>query len=49
MTTLALGAMDKIMRLNSVASTIENRFVYLPKQAEWLEVLPPRADDLSRQ
>jgi predicted phage terminase large subunit-like protein len=31
------GGMDKIMRLNSVTSTIENRFVYLPKQAEWLE------------
>ncbi len=31
------GGMDKVMRLNSVTSTIENRFVYLPKQAEWLE------------
>jgi predicted phage terminase large subunit-like protein len=31
------GGMDKIMRLNSVTSTIENRFVYLPEEAEWLE------------
>jgi predicted phage terminase large subunit-like protein len=29
--------MDKIMRLNSVTSTIENGFVYLPAEAEWLE------------
>jgi predicted phage terminase large subunit-like protein len=28
--------MDKIMRLHSVTSTIENGFVYLPEQAEWL-------------
>jgi predicted phage terminase large subunit-like protein len=28
--------MDKIMRLNSVSSTIENGFVYLPEQADWL-------------
>jgi predicted phage terminase large subunit-like protein len=28
--------MDKIMRLHSVTSTIENGFVYLPQQAEWL-------------
>ena len=30
------GALDKIMRLNSVTSTIENGFVYLPTEAEWL-------------
>jgi phage terminase large subunit-like protein len=30
------GTMDKIMRLNSVTSTIENGFVYLPERAEWL-------------
>jgi len=29
--------MDKIMRLHSVTSTIENGFVYLPEQAEWLD------------
>jgi len=28
--------MDKIMRLHSVTSTIENGFVYLPERAEWL-------------
>jgi predicted phage terminase large subunit-like protein len=28
--------MDKIMRLHSVSSTIENGFVYLPQQADWL-------------
>ena len=28
--------MEKIMRLHSVTSTIENGFVYLPEQAEWL-------------
>jgi predicted phage terminase large subunit-like protein len=28
--------MDKIMRLHSVSSTIENGFVYLPEQADWL-------------
>jgi len=28
--------MDKIMRLHSVSSTIENGFVYLPTEAEWL-------------
>jgi len=28
--------MDKIMRLHSVSSTIENGFVYLPQEAEWL-------------
>jgi predicted phage terminase large subunit-like protein len=28
--------MDKIMRLYSVSSTIENGFVHLPEQAEWL-------------
>lgn len=28
--------MDKIMRLHSVTSTIENGFVYLPKEATWL-------------
>jgi predicted phage terminase large subunit-like protein len=29
--------MDKIMRLHSVSSTIENGFVYLPEKADWLE------------
>jgi predicted phage terminase large subunit-like protein len=29
--------MEKIMRLHSVTSTIENGLVYLPEQAEWLE------------
>ena len=29
--------MEKIMRLHSVTSTIENGFVYLPKRAEWLD------------
>jgi predicted phage terminase large subunit-like protein len=28
--------MDKIMRPHSVSSTIENGFVYLPQQADWL-------------
>ena len=28
--------MDKIMRMHSVSSTIENGFVYIPTQAEWL-------------
>jgi predicted phage terminase large subunit-like protein len=28
--------MDKIMRMHSVTSTIENGFVYLPTEAEWL-------------
>jgi predicted phage terminase large subunit-like protein len=28
--------MEKIMRLHSVLSTIENGFVYLPEQADWL-------------
>jgi len=28
--------LDKIMRLHSVTSTIENGFVYLPERAEWL-------------
>ena len=28
--------MDKIMRLNSVTSTIENGFVHLPDKAAWL-------------
>jgi predicted phage terminase large subunit-like protein len=28
--------MDKIMRMHSVSSTIENGFVYIPRQAEWL-------------
>jgi predicted phage terminase large subunit-like protein len=28
--------MDKVMRLHSVTSTIENGFLYLPDQAEWL-------------
>jgi predicted phage terminase large subunit-like protein len=30
------SSMDKIMRLNSVTSTIENGFVHLPEKAEWL-------------
>jgi predicted phage terminase large subunit-like protein len=29
-------AMDKIMRLHSVTSIIENGFLYLPEKAEWL-------------
>jgi len=29
--------MDKIMRMHSVTSTIENGFVYLPKEASWLD------------
>ena len=28
--------MDKVMRMHSVTSTIENGFVYLPHEAEWL-------------
>ena len=28
--------LDKVMRMNSVTSTIENGFVYLPEKAEWL-------------
>src|SRR6266478_1502141 len=28
--------MDKVMRLHSVSSTIENGFVYLPTEADWL-------------
>jgi predicted phage terminase large subunit-like protein len=28
--------LDKIMRMNSVTSTIENGFVYIPEKAEWL-------------
>jgi predicted phage terminase large subunit-like protein len=28
--------MDKIMRMHSVSSTVENGFVYIPAQAEWL-------------
>jgi predicted phage terminase large subunit-like protein len=28
--------MDKIMRLHTVSSTIENGFVHLPEKAEWL-------------
>jgi len=31
------AGMDKILRLNSVTSTIENGFVYLPTEAPWLE------------
>ena len=30
------GALEKTMRLHSVTSTIENGFVYLPTEAEWL-------------
>ena len=30
------AGLDKIMRLHSVTSTIENGFVYLPERAEWL-------------
>jgi predicted phage terminase large subunit-like protein len=29
-------AMDKVMRMHSVTSTIENGFVYVPESAEWL-------------
>jgi len=28
--------LDKIMRMHSVSSTLENGFVYIPTQAEWL-------------
>jgi hypothetical protein len=28
--------MDKVMRMNSITSTIENKFVYLPTEADWL-------------
>jgi len=28
--------LDKVMRMNSVTSTIENGFVYLPEKADWL-------------
>ena len=28
--------MDKVMRMHSVTSTIENGFVYLPEKAAWL-------------
>jgi predicted phage terminase large subunit-like protein len=31
-------AMDKIMRLHSVTNTIENGFVYLPTEADWLSL-----------
>ena len=30
--------MDKIMRMHSVTTTIENGFVYVPTEAEWLAV-----------
>ena len=30
------GGLDKTMRLHSVTSTIENGFVYLPTEADWL-------------
>jgi predicted phage terminase large subunit-like protein len=30
--------MDKIMRMHSVTSTIENGFVYVPTEADWLPV-----------
>jgi predicted phage terminase large subunit-like protein len=30
--------MDKVMRLRSVSSTVENGFVHLPEKAEWLAV-----------
>jgi predicted phage terminase large subunit-like protein len=29
-------SLDKVMRMHSVTSTIENGFVYLPEKAEWL-------------
>lgn len=29
--------MDKIMRMHSVTSTFENKFVFLPTEAEWLD------------
>jgi hypothetical protein len=30
------GKMDKVMRMNSVTSSIENGFVFLPDKAPWL-------------
>jgi len=32
------GGMDKIMRLHTLTSTIENGFVHLPTEADWLAV-----------
>jgi predicted phage terminase large subunit-like protein len=34
--TCYMPQMDKIMRMHSVSSTIENGFVFLPEQASWL-------------
>jgi len=34
--TRYVPTMDKIMRLHSITSTIENGFTYLPKEADWL-------------
>jgi phage terminase large subunit-like protein len=31
------STLDKQMRMDSVTSTIENGFVYLPAEADWLE------------
>lgn len=36
MTSYDPEGLDKVMRMNSVTSTIENGFVYLPEKAEWL-------------
>ena len=41
--------LDKIMRLHSVTSTIENGFVYLPGTSRVARLLPPRTDDLSQR
>ncbi len=30
------SSMDKVMRMNSITSTIEHKFVYLPTEADWL-------------
>ena len=35
-TTRYCSSMDKVMRMHSTTSTIENGFVYLPETAEWL-------------
>jgi predicted phage terminase large subunit-like protein len=43
------GTMDKIMRLNSVTSTIENGFVYLPERAEWLACYLQETDHVSQR
>ena len=40
--------MDKIMRMNSVTSTIENGFVHLPEKAAWLRRIYTRNDSISQ-